>query len=477
MKFFKSDRIKRYLDRPLTWQFIVFWSICISLIAVAFIYGLHKMRIANSEVTNDQIVCNGCAPIPLPPDLPKTDTIAGVQPYQNIFQFKNSRLGSRATLGGQFILSISDTAFTFSRWTNNLAEIRQQRAEGFDYCRKHHMPFSQMSPLPSYTFVKAAVFKSDSLNSITFNYIKRFELGFNQLKRPLRIKDLDIQLNSQCMILSNYQPKGFLKIGGTCDTVILNGSKFHRMDLTTTSRLLMFNGIAIDSLSSIILAGNTKLSDLTGNGVLELKTARTSDVNAINITLKNVDLDHLKFPDYGVNFIVDPDTTQPYATKLRLYQQLVNHYTDIPQQKKKYDVQRIQLINTYEENRIANFVEWHWNFYGYDKNLIFVNSAILMMLCFLINLFFFKRLLSNGYEINEVKSAYERFVGPGRNWLIRGLAYFFYCLVYTAFIFWGLNLKIDKIKLSNKGLFAWIIGQYVIGIICLAYIANIIITK
>jgi hypothetical protein len=44
-------------------------------------------------------------------------------------------------------------------------------------------------------------------------------------------------------------------------------------------------------------------------------------------------------------------------------------------------------------------------------------------------------------------------------------------------VFWGLRIKIEIFKLKSYWICAYIMAQYLIGIICLAYIANIIITK
>jgi hypothetical protein len=51
-----------------------------------------------------------------------------------------------------------------------------------------------------------------------------------------------------------------------------------------------------------------------------------------------------------------------------------------------------------------------------------------------------------------------------------------YCLIYTSYLFWGLKLDFGKLKLANIPRAMLVIFQYLIGIICLAYLANYIIS-
>lgn len=86
--------------------------------------------------------------------------------------------------------------------------------------------------------------------------------------------------------------------------------------------------------------------------------------------------------------------------------------------------------------------------------------------------------LYNGYVIDEFITADQRVTEKYEDSLLK--QYFFrtiYCFIYTGYIFWGIKLKLENIKLSNVSLALWIIFQYIVGIICLAYIANIIITR
>jgi hypothetical protein len=51
------------------------------------------------------------------------------------------------------------------------------------------------------------------------------------------------------------------------------------------------------------------------------------------------------------------------------------------------------------------------------------------------------------------------------------------CCVYTGFVFYGLKFDLNALKSHRIGLLLLLILQYILGIISLAYIANLIITK
>ncbi len=210
---------------------------------------------------------------------------------------------------------------------------------------------------------------------------------------------------------------------------------------------------------------------------ITLTKARLNKPKLRYIYLNRTDLNILNFPDYDIRFIVSTD--QPYASQVRLYKQLVAHYADIKDEKRVYDIQLQKLVNKHENRWLVNWVEEHWSNYGYDKNLIFRNSLYLMLFFFLMNLFVFRypRILYNGYRIVEFITADQRITDKyPQRWQYQ-IVKMVLCMVYTGYIFWGVKLSVDKIKLSNLTVTLWIITQYVTGIICLAYIANVIITK
>ncbi|GAA4213193.1 hypothetical protein GCM10022289_44990 [Pedobacter jeongneungensis] len=248
-------------------------------------------------------------------------------------------------------------------------------------------------------------------------------------------------------------------------------SSFENLTDQIRSDTLVVRGTSINN-GSLFLADSTVLDDIEISGHLTIKWNEYPNYGA-KIILKGIDFDKLTIPTYGVDLIIDPG--QEYLKKVRLYQQVINRYKEIPDQRKKYDIQYQKMVNRYEGSVFVDLVEEHWNNYGYDKNMIFMNSVILMMICYVINLFVYPRVLHEGYLMPEFITADLHVNEPNRfkRYFYKGI----YCLIYTGFIFWGVTLDLEKIKLSNVVLSGWIIIQYLTGIVCLAYMANIIIGR
>lgn len=129
-------------------------------------------------------------------------------------------------------------------------------------------------------------------------------------------------------------------------------------------------------------------------------------------------------------------------------------------------------------HRILNWIDKHWWDYGYNKGLIFRNSLFLMFFFFVFNFVFYKSLTQLTYKIEEFtkKEAYikRKYLNDSfRRHFFRTI----YIFLYTGFVFWGLRLDVSKIKFDSTLLALYIIIQYLVGIICLAYLANYIISK
>jgi len=130
---------------------------------------------------------------------------------------------------------------------------------------------------------------------------------------------------------------------------------------------------------------------------------------------------------------------------------------------------------------VYNFAQKNWWGYGYDKEKVVWNTFILLFIFSLINYRFFQLMNERVYKIDNVWDAYEKrkktlqkkiTVISGISFYPNKLVYTFY---YTSLIFFGLKLSIEKINYSHPGGVAYLLFQYTVGLICLAYIANFII--
>ncbi len=126
------------------------------------------------------------------------------------------------------------------------------------------------------------------------------------------------------------------------------------------------------------------------------------------------------------------------------------------------------------------FSKWWWN-YGYDKGRIFWWTGGLFLLFFFVNHWNHKYLVNEVYSIKALEplfkmSYYESLKGPHR--LERP---FLGALFYSALIFFGVKLDVSAFKINHSGknifFVVYLYTFYVIGIVCLVFIANYILLK
>ena len=79
---------------------------------------------------------------------------------------------------------------------------------------------------------------------------------------------------------------------------------------------------------------------------------------------------------------------------------------------------------------------------------------------------------NNGVTDNGIKSNGDKSTKSKRK--RKHLACVFF---YTGFVFWGLSLDIKELKFNSWRALILLITEYSFGVICLAYLANYIITN
>lgn len=133
--------------------------------------------------------------------------------------------------------------------------------------------------------------------------------------------------------------------------------------------------------------------------------------------------------------------------------------------------------------KLQNRIDKYWWDYGYNKFMVILNSIYLFLLFFVINLLAYKG-LSKVYHPIKFKEFDERLEMSNveikhpvstsvKKYLIRIPVIF----LYTAFVFWGLKLDLKELEIKKPLYMTILIGQYMVGLVCLAYIANYIISK
>ena len=120
---------------------------------------------------------------------------------------------------------------------------------------------------------------------------------------------------------------------------------------------------------------------------------------------------------------------------------------------------------------LLNFLNEWWHDYGYRKGRIWRHTAMFLMVFTLLNWLLLPYLINKVYEIEQIKVTlpediklfkFKRFV----------LSFF-----YTAIIFFGLKVSIEQFNFDRHWGVTYIFLQYIIGLICVGYLVNFIISS
>jgi uncharacterized membrane protein len=209
------------------------------------------------------------------------------------------------------------------------------------------------------------------------------------------------------------------------------------------------------------------------------------DGKVCNISLYGTELEKVALKSYdGFRLFFPKRYNLRFEETITTYEQLLDYF------------KKNGLISSYENldkefqeikythggfgwGTIANFFSKHWSDYGYDKGLVIINSIRLFFIFFGFNLLFFERLLKGGYTVEKIaraNMALNKKYGKNRR-ILKSWVQIRYVFVYTCYIFWGIRLNVEKLGIRKFSLFIYVMLQYTVGIVCLAYIANIILTE
>jgi Pentapeptide repeats (9 copies) len=177
-------------------------------------------------------------------------------------------------------------------------------------------------------------------------------------------------------------------------------------------------------------------------------------------------LDYIHFKLYWYNYAHAPLTTEDRET---VYELLLKNFKDRGQEEsyKALDVEYIDF--KYRNNNLSIFstLSYLWWYYGYHKELIFLWTAVFIIIFSFITYPLLDYLNTKVYTVENIPEVKSR----------KLLSRLWYSFIYSSTIFFRLTLKIEKIKFSEKRGTIYIIVMYTTGIICLAYLANFVLQK
>ncbi len=185
----------------------------------------------------------------------------------------------------------------------------------------------------------------------------------------------------------------------------------------------------------------------------------------------------LYFPDVfnGVRF--------PDDEKESVYTALLNNFK-VNGQGVSYQLLDIEYQQFRWRRAGASLLIWlpkyWWNF-GYDKEYVFVWTILLVLFFTVINFFAVDYLNSKVYPLENVpalprvKNLFD--LGPAKVIWRSIFTRCWYSLAYTSTIFFRLTLEIGKIRFKERGGTSYLLVIYILGLICLAYMANFVLQK
>lgn len=128
---------------------------------------------------------------------------------------------------------------------------------------------------------------------------------------------------------------------------------------------------------------------------------------------------------------------------------------------------RIDLMHHYySEDAFFWNLDQHWWGHGYKKNLVFLWTGVLLLLFTMTNFIWWPQMQSV-YSLFPMKRVFSF-----KSYLT--LKSFFAAFLYSAFIFFSLSIKLDRLKLARTEFVAWFLIQYLSGLFCLLFIVKAI---
>jgi hypothetical protein len=289
------------------------------------------------------------------------------------------------------------------------------------------------------------------------------------------------------VVFSSYRPtmnSGFSFAGCKLNMLDISFSVFNRQFYLTSNQidtlLLTADTVKVPLFfgpmhrpNAIYLTAITFLNDAT----LDLMSLEDNTVNKLTLLKLSIyDIPKVKFNYAHFKWVFDKNDSRERIEET--YKLLINEQNKygFNDGAEKADIEFQQFENKYAGTWGA-FKNWllpWWNYFGYKKENIFGIAAWAFLGVFSINLFMLIPLIKKGYPLSGFTEAIDKLAQ--RNLFLKVLLYPTYCLYFTTIVFWGLKLDIDKVRVGN-GFALWIFTQYIIGLVLLAFIANVVVGK
>jgi len=235
----------------------------------------------------------------------------------------------------------------------------------------------------------------------------------------------------------------------------------------------------------------TKIGSLNFNDLVNLSNTKEEPALELERTIKlrEIDFDRIKLAYDRFSFHVD--SLQCHQHRIWIYQKILKHISEegMTEQYVRYNTDFTELRDGINRQYFTNWISKMWWNKGRNKTRV-VYWCIGSFSFFLFFNFFFVKLLPLVYYPQNFD---EYFYGKNQMYLegcsstssvtrlkSKFLLFWFKLwgiIWYTTFIFWGLKLNLDALKFKSLWLVMYIILQYAVGLIFVAYIVSFVIIR
>ncbi len=213
------------------------------------------------------------------------------------------------------------------------------------------------------------------------------------------------------------------------------------------------------------------------------------------INLYHVDISKLRIPYKYYKLYFNPTITDDERTVV--YEDLVENFNllGMRESHKHADIEYQEFKWKKSIFSGLTFIPKYWWNFGYNKEYVFIWSFIFILIFTLFTFLKIDSLSQHVYAAENIphfpplKFTSMAIVKKGRDKQTTSLAKgnisgiralgkrMWYSFVYTASIFFRLTLKIENLNFKSLGGALYILFVYVVGVVCLAYMANFVLNK
>ncbi len=236
----------------------------------------------------------------------------------------------------------------------------------------------------------------------------------------------------------------------------LNGPFITAFEKGKSVKIIRFNSCTFSKDCKLFdLSADTVEFDNCLNIEKQLYMSGDSSLRQITLKLYNTEVTNINFNYYGEFKLFEGAGPENVKSN---YENLLVKFE---QEHKKTSFRNVDIAySRYKYGKVISFFNWIWWDFGYNRWQIIWWTIAFLLFFTVFNYFGWKMVYKTYPFENEDDHRSARVP--------------FNVLVYTALVFFSLRINFERLSFKSASWLAYILLQYVIGLICLFFIANAI---